>query len=57
MNTCQSPEFGQDATAMALAYGGPLAAAAARGVARAALACCSKVAGHLAGGPAWRGRM
>ena len=49
---CQMPEQAQDATAMAISGGGALAAAAARGLARAALGCsCSKVAQHLAG--AW----
>lgn len=47
---CQNPELAQDATAMAISSGGVLAAAAARGLARAALGCsCSKVAQHLAG--------
>lgn len=50
MAVCQTPQLDQDATAMAISAGGRLAAAAARGIARAALGCsCSKVAGHLAG--------
>ena len=49
MSVCQSPQLNQDATATAVSGGGPLAAAAARGLSRAAMQCCSKVAEHLAG--------
>lgn len=49
MSVCQSPQLNLDATATAVSAGGPLAAAAARGLSRAAMQCCSTVAEHLAG--------